>query len=198
MARSKAKKLTRGKQGWITRRANLAAAKAKAIEAQGVWDNQVSAGQSRIGVAGQVAQNWTTSGLAAAIGGQVQQMGAQEIPAAQSEDDKLGLAIVEAARKREGVEHVNRLLQIERQKARADGIANERERQNRLVLVRSRCTDERIVCGFVAEVKEMERSYGSLPYELIWSMNSLTLTKVVEALLRAGYRPEGRVAAPAE
>ena len=108
-------------------------------------------------------------------------------------------AIVEAAHKRDGATHVDRLIQIERQAARAEGIATERDRHNKFSEMSSRCISERIVCGFIAEVHDTERQAGgTIPYDMVWTINSFTLEKIVKALLAAGYRPQGRVARPAE
>lgn len=192
MARRMSKKIGRGAKGWETRRANMALkAKRRDVIAERFGDTVAEAQLTRLAIGNQVA-DWESMGAAGLVGHAAHQMGTQEIPAAQSDDDSLGAAIVSAARKHDGAEHVNRLMQIERQKSRVAGIEVERVRQERLREIRDRCVSERIVCGFVAEVKEMERALGGLPYELIWNMNSLTLQKVIEALLSAGYRPEGR------
>ena len=184
MARpTKAKKLTRGALSWITRRKNMAAKGDVATETQ----------LTRLANGTHVATQLT-------YGDRAPQMGTLEIPAdgeiVGGYDDNLVGAIVHAARKRDGdgAEHIKRLIQIEQQKGRADGIAIERDRRIKLAEMERRCVSERIVCGFLAEVAETQRQHaGTIPYDLIWALNSLTLEKVVGALNAAGYRPEGKV-----
>jgi len=188
MARpTKAKKLTRGALSWITRRKNMAMK--EAVKPETVTEAQLT----RLAKGTHVATQWT-------FGDRAPQMGTQEIPGdgeiVGGYDDNLVGAIVHAARKRDGdgAEHIKRLIQIEQQKGRADGIAIERDRRIKLAEMERSCVSERIVCGFLAEVAETQRQHaGTIPYDLIWALNSLTLEKVVGALNAAGYRPEGKV-----
>ncbi len=142
-----------------------------------------------------MAANWRPIGDAP-------QMGMQDISGfTAAYDDTMDIAeIISAARKHNGAELIKEMLevakrkiQVERMEARAAGIDVERVRQSRVREIRQRCFDERVVCGFIAEVRDSERSGNGLPYEMIWSLNSLTLIKIVEALEAAGYRPHGKV-----
>lgn len=56
-----------------------------------------------------------------------------------------------------------------------------------------RRADDKIVCGFLAEVDIAQKIYNGLPAELVWNVNSYVVTKIVDALNRAGYTPGGRV-----
>lgn len=51
--------------------------------------------------------------------------------------------------------------------------------------------DERIVCGFIAEVDACQQQYRGLPPDMIWNLNSFTLIKIIDALNTAGYRGNG-------
>jgi hypothetical protein len=55
-----------------------------------------------------------------------------------------------------------------------------------------RRTDERIVSGFIAEVETAQQMYRGLPPAMVWSVNSYVITKIVDALNRAGYTARGR------
>jgi len=190
MARpKKSKKMGRGAKGWETRRANIARKVAS------IHENMTEAGLRNLAAASSEATQWATTALGAAP-----QMGTQEIPGrgdiVGGYDDRMAIEIVNAARKKTGdvVEDVKRLVQCEAQRSRAEGISEQRDHFNKVREVQSRIMSYRIVCGFVAEVKNFERVDG-IPYEMIWSMNSLTLMKVVEALERAGYHPHGKIRA---
>lgn len=47
--------------------------------------------------------------------------------------------------------------------------------------------DNRIVCGFLAEVREQETLHRGLPPSMVFTLNAYTIVKIVEALNRAGF-----------
>ena len=52
---------------------------------------------------------------------------------------------------------------------------------------------ERAVCGWISEVDTAMTLHGGLPQRLVWNMNSYLVCRIVDALNRAGYTPNGRV-----
>lgn len=55
-----------------------------------------------------------------------------------------------------------------------------------------RVTSQKIVCGFIAEVDmAMAHARGGLPPNMVWNLNSFTVTKIVDALNAAGYYGNG-------
>ena len=81
--------------------------------------------------------------------------------------------------------------------ARAEGqrIAAIGERKARVEL--ERIMDDRIVCAFIAEANATaERFYGRFPPDMISNVSGLTLSKIIDALYRAGYTARGRRSPP--
>lgn len=52
--------------------------------------------------------------------------------------------------------------------------------------------DRRIVCGFLSEVYDVQQRDGEIPDAMIWTLNSFTVSRIVDALNRAGYFPAGQ------
>lgn len=50
---------------------------------------------------------------------------------------------------------------------------------------------ERVVCGFIAEVNQAEAEHRGLPQAMVWTLNSFLITKIVDALNKAGYSASG-------
>jgi uncharacterized protein YdbL (DUF1318 family) len=107
-------------------------------------------------------------------------------------DTDAEIADIIAAARRDGAQEVilNRLLALQ-------GVAKyEGQKQaddqatKRLIEVQKR-TDERIVCGFIAEVEAAIQLHRGLPTDQVWSLNSLLVVKITDALNRAGYSAKG-------
>lgn len=100
--------------------------------------------------------------------------------------------LMSLARSKGGAEKVAAKLRVIQNGARYQGQTEvEKISIERLKAVQERMA-ERVVCGFLAEVNIAEQTYSGLPIDMVWSMNSLTVRHIVDALNRAGYRPNGR------
>jgi hypothetical protein len=65
--------------------------------------------------------------------------------------------------------------------------ATSRQRREHL-----RVTNQKIVCGFIAEVEmAMQQGRGGLAPDEVWNLNSFTVCKIVDALNAAGYHAKG-------
>jgi hypothetical protein len=106
-------------------------------------------------------------------------------------DAKLADELVKLARSKGGADKVQAKLRVIQNDARYQGQAEvEKISIEQLKAVQERMA-ERVVCGFLAEVNIAEQTYSGLPTDMVWSMNSLTVRHIVDALNRAGYRPNG-------
>ena len=112
-------------------------------------------------------------------------------------DYQLTEEIMALARKKGGKDEAQNLITSAISTARAEGqrIAAQGERQARVEL--ERIMDERIVCAFLAEANATaERFYGRFPPDMISNVSGLTLSKIIDALYRAGYTARGRRSPP--
>lgn len=101
--------------------------------------------------------------------------------------------IVKLARRKGGTDAVQNEIIALRQIARHDGcVAADKNGLQRLIQVQETIA-ERIVCGFIAEFDDATKLFRGLPPDMVWSINSFTLTKIVDALNKAGYRAAGKV-----
>lgn len=55
---------------------------------------------------------------------------------------------------------------------------------------------ERIVAAFIAEVEHAMNHHRGLPPDLVWTINSYTVSRVIDALNEAGYTAKGRRVQP--
>lgn len=104
----------------------------------------------------------------------------------------LAESLAKLARSKGGIEKVAAKLAVIQADARYKGKAEvEVGSLERLKEVQARIA-EGIVCGFIAEVDMAQRTYRGLPKEMVWTLNSLTVIKIVDALNGAGYHAKGR------
>ena len=50
---------------------------------------------------------------------------------------------------------------------------------------------ERVVCGFISEVDDVQRFRNGMPPEMIWTLSAHTVRNIVDALNKAGYHAGG-------
>lgn len=107
-------------------------------------------------------------------------------------DSKLADDIVALARKRGGKDLVQAKLAEIQGIARYEGLKGMEElnAQNQRDFMAS--VRDRVICGFIAEVDAQQHINEGLSPDLIFMMNTFTLTKVVDALNEAGYTRKGR------
>lgn len=75
--------------------------------------------------------------------------------------------------------------------ARGEGEQLGRITANKLAIARQQKMDQHIVCGFIAEVEDAMQKLGGLPRNQIWTVNSLLIVKITDALNAAGYTSRG-------
>lgn len=132
-----------------------------------------------------------TEGLqsAAAMSSTSQADGANYNPASQGLAVTARVIMVEA-RKNNGanIESILRdavhTARMEEQRCILEQAARQRREHLRVV-------SQKIVCGFLAEVEMSMAHSRGLPPDEVWTLNSFTLTKIVDALNAAGYRGNG-------
>lgn len=122
-------------------------------------------------------QNGQTPGHGEIVGGEV---------------SKMAETLAALARKKGGTDAVQaelaRLIAI----ARYEGQKAGDDANAKGYLATREAIDEKIVCGFIAEVDMAQQRYRGLPPDMVWNLNSFTITKIVDALNRAGYTAKGR------
>lgn len=184
----------RAAKGWAERAENeiMEAAAAAAFRAQG--GPEITGAMLNDGMRGRdIAARQAAGAVLGAGGGGSAQGGLPghgEIVG--GADAQAAERIVKLARKRGGTDAVQNEIMSLRQIARYDG-ASEADRNaiKRLAEVQENIT-ERVVCGFIAEVDDAVKFHAGLPRAMTWQFNSFTITKIVDALNKAGYRANGK------
>lgn len=99
-------------------------------------------------------------------------------------DAQLAERLVALARKKGGKDAVQNEITVLR-------VASDKAATARLVESHQILAD-RVVCGFIAEVDHSMKFYRGLPPDQTWMLNSFLITKIVDALNKAGYRATGK------
>ena len=100
--------------------------------------------------------------------------------------------IAKLAKKRGGTDAIQTMLTSIEAIARHEGEMKAEREAVRIRAAYHRAMDDKIVCAFIALVDDAQRSLRGLPPEMVWSLDALTLTKIVDALNEAGYTAKGR------
>lgn len=173
----------RAAKGWATRRANLiteaAAAAGPSLLAvsRGISNGDGVRGRDIAARQAQDSAQGTAPGHGEIVGGA---------------DALLAERIVTLARKKGGTDAVQNEIKAHMAMARHQGcVETDKNATRRLIEVQQNIAD-RIVCGFIAEFNYAEMMRGGIPPDMIWSINSLTIVKIVDALNKAGYRATGK------
>lgn len=177
---------TRAARGWATRRANEVK---KAMKAGGLAARVAEAPSQQQGINRAPTTMWQASVMqqaedARGLPGQGELVG--------GEISKLADELVKLARKKGGTDAVqNKLLAIRATAHYAGCVETDTAATKRLIDVQQVMAD-RIVCGFLAEVDCAMQQYRGLPPAMVWNLNSYTVTKIIDALNKAGYRSTGK------
>lgn len=95
------------------------------------------------------------------------------------------------SRKKGGKDKIQELVTLNMNVARAEG-QNLAEIAMRKKMVEQRqLLDRQIVCAFIAEVEAAQTAENGLHPSVVWSVNPLTIVKIVDALNQAGYSANG-------
>lgn len=156
----------------IGRRSEFAERAAKATEKLLAGLNAPLAATTAVGASDADGANFTPAGQGLAVSARVALTIARKNGAAAEADMQALL---------HGVAHNARM---EEQR----GILEATTRQRREHL---RVTNQKIVCGFIAEVDMAMAQGRGLPPSMVWNLNSFTVTKIVDALNAAGYHGNG-------
>lgn len=167
----------RATNGWATRRANEAK---KAMEAGGLGALAAQAPATQQGVE-RVALTPTERGAPGhgeLVGGAFSQLA-----------DRL----TKLARKKGGTDAIQNELAALAASSKYEGsVETDKAATKRLLDVQQIIAD-RIVCGFLAEIEHTMNFHRGLPPGMVHTIDSFTITKIVDALNKAGYRPQGKV-----
>lgn len=173
----------RAARGWATRRANLiteaAAAAGPSLLAvsRGISNGDGVRGRDIAARQAQDSAQGTAPGHGEIVGGA---------------DALLAERIVTLARKKGGTDAVQNEIKAHMAMARHQGCVETDKNATRHLIEVQQTIADRIVCGFIAEVNCAEMMRGGIPQDMIWSINSITIVKIVDALNKAGYRATGK------
>lgn len=167
----------RAAKGWATRRADELR---KAVGAGGLAALAAQAPAAPQGINRDVSSTWNNGkapGHGEIVGGA---------------DSQLAEKLVALARKKGGKDAVQIELMTLRQASKYEGcVETDKASTTRLIEVQQ-ITADRVVCGFIAEVDHAMQFHRGLPPAMTWLLNSFTVTKIVDALNKAGYRATGK------
>lgn len=106
---------------------------------------------------------------------------------------ELAERIAKLARKKGGMNGVyNELAALAQTKHYEGCVETDKAATARLIEVQQIIAD-RVVCGFIAEVDHAMKFHSGLPPDQSWIVNSFLITKIVDALNKAGYSARGKV-----
>lgn len=108
--------------------------------------------------------------------------------------DELALIL----RRKGGRDEAQRLLTERLGRERMQGHETAERLQRKLRLDDARRRDDEIVCAFISEVEARQQYRSGLERGSVWTVNALTIVKIVDALNRAGYTARGMRMSEAE
>lgn len=107
-------------------------------------------------------------------------------------DAQLVEQIAGLIRKKGGKDQIQNLIAATRAAARYEGAVDADQRGTKRLVEAQQVLADKVVCGFIGEVEFAQRVYAGLPPDMVWSVSSYTLLRIVDALNVAGYSARGR------
>lgn len=111
----------------------------------------------------------------------------------QSPEHALAERVIKLARKKDGLAKVTNELWNSFAAERAETSKRLNDAVSTAIIDVARRMDEKIVCGFIAEINAAEQQFQGLPPDMTFNVSSLTVVKLIDALNRAGYTGKGRI-----
>ena len=171
------------KKGWATRRVNLASQydpkKPLVIDEEAV---KAMTAEDRANDPTGHSQRFSQA--ATVVPGHGEMVGGPEYALAEE--------ICKMARRKGGKDDVQNLITMKIAQARGEGENAGQTIMRKLMVEQRQKLDSQIVCGFIAEVEDAMEKRNGLEPGGIWTLNSLTIVKIIDALNAAGYTRDGK------